>query len=186
MGSDWAERKPLYIQVRDTLAARIATGTWKPGSPIPNEQDLARELGVSAGTMRKAWDLLEAERVVTRRQGRGTYVNDPASDELAARFSNFRDADGKRIVGVAKTMGIVEEPATDLERERLQLSTGDTVYRIHRTRCHLDRAFMVEDTSLPAALFPGLLQKEPNQLDNVSILARGTGYCCVTPRNVSP
>ena len=125
MGSDWAERKPLYIQVRDTLAARIATGTWKPGSPIPNEQDLARELGVSPGTMRKALDLLEAERVVTRRQGRGTYVNDPASEELAARFNNFRDANGKRIVGVAKTLDIAEAPATELERERLQLSTGD-------------------------------------------------------------
>ena len=139
MDLDWAVRRPLYLQVRDTLAARIATGTWKPGSLIPNEQDLARELGVSAGTMRKALDLLEAEQVVTRRQGRGTYVNDPASDELAARFSNFRDAGGKRIVGVAKTLEIVEEPATELERERLQLSTGDTVYRMHRTSCHLDQ-----------------------------------------------
>ena len=157
------------------MATPKATGTWKPGSPIPNEQDLARELGVSAGTMRKALDLLETERVVTRRQGRGTYVNDPASEELAARFNNFRDANGKRIVGVAKTLDIAEVPATELERERLQLSTGASVYRLHRTRSHLDQIFMVEDTSLPAALFPGLLQKEPNQLDDVTILARGYG-----------
>ena len=84
--------RPLYLQLRDALAERIASGEWKPGSAIPNESDLAREFGVSAGTMRKALDLMEAERLLTRRQGRGTFVNDQSSDELAARFSNIRGA----------------------------------------------------------------------------------------------
>jgi GntR family transcriptional regulator len=34
---------------------------------------LARELGVSSGTMRKALDLMAAERLIVRRQGRGTF-----------------------------------------------------------------------------------------------------------------
>ena len=50
--------RPLYLQVRDALAARIAGGEWKPNSAIPNEGDLAREFGVSSGTMRKALDLM--------------------------------------------------------------------------------------------------------------------------------
>ena len=70
--------RPIYLQLRDALAERIASGEWKPGSAIPNEGDLAREFGVSAGTMRKALSLLEDEHLITRRQGRGTYVNDPA------------------------------------------------------------------------------------------------------------
>jgi GntR family transcriptional regulator len=62
--------RPLYLQLRDALAERVAAGEWKPGTAIPNESDLAREFGVSAGTMRKALDLLEDEHLVTRRQGR--------------------------------------------------------------------------------------------------------------------
>jgi len=63
--------RPLYLQVRDALGERIAGGEWKPSTAIPNEGDLARQFGVSPGTMRKALDLLEAERLLTRRQGRG-------------------------------------------------------------------------------------------------------------------
>ena len=91
--------RPLYLQVRDALASRIAMGEWKPNAAIPNEGDLAREFGVSSGTMRKALDLMEGERLLTRRQGRGTFVNDQSSDELAERYSNIRTADGERITG---------------------------------------------------------------------------------------
>jgi GntR family transcriptional regulator len=91
--------RPLYLQVRDALASRIAGGEWKPNAAIPNEGDLAREFGVSSGTMRKALDLMEGERLLTRRQGRGTFVNDQSSDELSVRFSNIRAADGERIAG---------------------------------------------------------------------------------------
>src|SRR5215510_9620939 len=90
-------RRPLYLQVRDVLAARIAAGQWKPGVTIPNENDLARELGVSSGTMRKALEFMEGERLLTRRQGRGTFVNDQTSHERADRYSNLRTSDGKRI-----------------------------------------------------------------------------------------
>ena len=64
--------QPLYMQLRDVLAQRIASGEWKSGNTVPNEIDLARELGVSQGTVRRSLDLLESEHVVTRRQGRGT------------------------------------------------------------------------------------------------------------------
>ena len=46
--------RPLYLQLRDALAERIATRQWQPGTCIPNEHELAREFGVSTGTMRKA------------------------------------------------------------------------------------------------------------------------------------
>jgi GntR family transcriptional regulator len=45
--------RPLYLQLRDALAARISSGEWQSGALIPNEGDLAREYSVSPGTMRK-------------------------------------------------------------------------------------------------------------------------------------
>ena len=64
--------KPLFQQVRDHLTERIAKGEWKPGMALPNEGDLAREFEVSSGTMRKALILMADQRLVERRQGRGT------------------------------------------------------------------------------------------------------------------
>src|SRR5262245_2584916 len=92
-------RRALYLQVRDALAERIATGEWRSGSVIPNESDLAHEIGVSSGTVRKALELLDAQKLITRRQGRGTIVNDPASDDLACRFGRLRTAEGESLGG---------------------------------------------------------------------------------------
>src|SRR5512134_1810140 len=120
--------RPLYLQVRDALASRIAMGEWKPNAAIPNETDLAREFGVSPGTMRKALDLMEGERLLTRKQGRGTFVNDAASGNLAIRFSNIRDANGQRLAGEAETGEMAQCAASDEEIARLQLEPSDEVH----------------------------------------------------------
>jgi GntR family transcriptional regulator len=89
--------RPLCLQVRDALVERIAVGDWKPGVQIPNEGELAREFGVSPGTMRKALDLMEGERLVTRRQGRGAFGNDHWFDERALRLNRHRSVDAQKV-----------------------------------------------------------------------------------------
>jgi GntR family transcriptional regulator len=149
-------KKPLYLQLRDVLVERIATGDWKPGDAIPNESNLAREFGVSAGTMRKALDLMEAERLLTRRQGRGTFVNDQTSDKLALRFTNVRAANGQLPEGDIKVAHVVEAAAGEDECWRLQLGPRDRVYRIQRTWLHKGDPIMFAQVVVPAAHFPGL------------------------------
>ena len=152
--------RPLYLQVRDALVERIGKGEWKPGAAIPNEVDLAREFGISSGTMRKALDLLEDQRVLKRSQGRGTFINDHSSAGLVSRFWRISGSDGKPINGDAKTIEIVEAQANEKERRRLHLRVEDSVYRVRRARWHGDRPFVVEEASLPTAHFPGLLEKK--------------------------
>ena len=151
--------RPLYLQVRDALIERIGKGDWKPGMAIPNEVDLAREFGISSGTMRKALDLLETERVLSRKQGRGTFVNDQSSVSFASRFWRISASDGTPITGDTKTIEVVEAPASEEEGRRLRLAHPSNVYRVRRERWHGDRPFMIEEASLPAALFPGLLER---------------------------
>ncbi|MBX9590360.1 MAG: GntR family transcriptional regulator [Hyphomonadaceae bacterium] len=151
--------RPLYIQVRDALAERIALGEWKPNTTVPNEMDLARGFGVSPGTTRKALDLLESEGIVTRRQGRGTFVNDPAAPELASRYSHFHSAAGERVIGEIKTLEVTEAKASEDERERLRLARDEKVYRLARIRSHRGKAFLMEDVVLPVALFPELPER---------------------------
>jgi GntR family transcriptional regulator len=113
--------RPLYLQVRDALIERIGKGDWRPGMAIPNEVELAREFGISSGTMRKALDLLETERVLSRRKGRGTFVNDHSSTSFASRFWRISTSNGTPMTGDTKTIEIVEAPAGEEEGRRLLL-----------------------------------------------------------------
>lgn len=166
--------QPLYVQLRDALAGRIAKGEWKAGVALPNEFDLAREFGVSSGTVRKALDQLEVERLLIRRQGRGTFVHDQASDERAVRFTNIRSPDGTPIAGEVTSFEIVEAMANQDECARLRLRRQDRVYRVHRIRHFRGQPFMVEDASMPAALFPDLTS-EPNLAHRIVVLAQHFG-----------
>src|SRR3546814_10554487 len=80
------EARPLYAQVRTLLLQRLIEGIWKPGTALPSEMQLAQELGVSQGTVRKALDDLAAENLVVRRQGRGTFVAEHDTDRALFHF----------------------------------------------------------------------------------------------------
>jgi GntR family transcriptional regulator len=146
--------RPIYLQVCDALTERIAKGEWKPGQAIPNEIELARSLGISSGTVRKALELMETNRMLTRRQGRGTFVTDPAANGLADRFYGIRGPEGGIRTGTVEVAEIARSVASEDERARLRLDKDDLVWRIRRIRRDRERAFMCEQIALPARLFP--------------------------------
>jgi GntR family transcriptional regulator len=146
--------RPIYLQVCDVLTERVAKGVWKPGQAIPNEIELARDLGVSSGTVRKALDLLESNRMLIRRQGRGTFVTDPAANGLADRFHAIRGPGGEIRTGTIEVAEIAQVTASEDESARLRLETGDLIWRLKRIRRDHERAFMCERIALPAGLFP--------------------------------
>ena len=167
-------RRPLYLQLCDLMADRIATRAWKPGGALPNEGDLAREFGVSPGTVRKALERLEEIRLITRRRGRGSFVCDLASGELVDCFAAIRSADGGSVVANVGSVEIERVAATAQECARLRLSPGDPVYRIRRVLFAGDMPFMIEKASMPAALFPELEQQD-TLAEQVALLARRFG-----------
>ena len=112
--------RALYIQVRDHLAHQIARGALKPGTLLPNELELADQLGVSLGTLRKGLEALEKERLITRRHGRGTFVRDHAAD-AAFTFDNLRTKDGEPIPSTIQFLGATIEPANPEEQKWLEL-----------------------------------------------------------------
>jgi GntR family transcriptional regulator len=156
------------------MADRIATRAWKPGNALPNEGELAREFGVSPGTVRKALERLEHMRLITRRQGRGSFVSDLTSGELVDRFATIRGADGGTVAAKVGSVEIERVDATAEERARLCLAPGDQIYRVRRVLFAGDVPFMIEKASMPAALFPGLEQQD-TLAGQVALLARHFG-----------
>ena len=71
-----ARNPSLTDQVKAHLKERILEGDFEEGR-IPAESDLATDLGVSRTTVRDALARLEQEGAIYRRQGSGTFVNEP-------------------------------------------------------------------------------------------------------------
>lgn len=58
----------------DRLRALLRSGRFATGARLPTERTLAEELGVGRRSVRRAFEVLESEGVVWRRQGSGTFV----------------------------------------------------------------------------------------------------------------
>lgn len=70
------EPQRLYRQIAEQLRSLICKGEFGPGSRLPAERDLARQLGVSRPSVREALIALEVEGWVEVRTGSGVYVLD--------------------------------------------------------------------------------------------------------------
>lgn len=65
---------PLHTQLLNQLRHLILSGQWPPGSRLPSETELQRELKVSRSTIRQALGNAEAEGLIERVPGKGTFV----------------------------------------------------------------------------------------------------------------
>ncbi|MGN7469848.1 MocR-like pyridoxine biosynthesis transcription factor PdxR [Brevibacillus sp. SAFN-007a] len=83
-------RKPLYKQIAEQIEQRITSGEFGPGSSLPSERSLAKELGVNRSTIVAAYDELQAAGIVERRQGSGTLVSQDIWGLARTRVPNWR------------------------------------------------------------------------------------------------
>ena len=64
----------LYQQLVDRLKREVSEGRLKPGAPLPSFRQLAEDMLVSVITVKRAYEELEREGIIYRRQGLGTFV----------------------------------------------------------------------------------------------------------------
>ena len=145
--------RPLYAQVKDRLVRRLIDGAWQPGQLIPSEMELARELGVSQGTIRKALDAMTAENLLLRRQGRGTYVAEPEDSRILFQFFRLMPDGGDPVSPPSRIRARSPAAAGPAESAGLHLPEGADVVRIERVRALGERPVIVETLSLPQARF---------------------------------
>jgi GntR family transcriptional regulator len=149
------------MQIKDLLTAKVGKGEWLPGSIIPSEINLAREFGVSQGTVRKAITELAENNVLTRKQGRGTFVSNHDSDRALFHFFHLTDSKGLKVLPDSRVLHCRRKPASRMEASKLQLAAGTNIIRIERVRNFSAKPTMVETITLPAKPF-GDLGKEGN------------------------
>jgi GntR family transcriptional regulator len=66
--------EPIFEQVVFQVKAQIARGTLRSGDKLPSVRELAKELAINPNTVARAYQSLESQDVIVRRQGSGCFV----------------------------------------------------------------------------------------------------------------
>lgn len=100
---------PIYQQIAEQMKADILAGKMKQGEYLPSIRSLAKELKISVITTMKAYELLEAEGLVTAAQGKGFYVN--AQDSEMLREQHLRKVEDalQEAIAAAKIAGMSDK-----------------------------------------------------------------------------
>ena len=150
---------PLYRVVKRSLLQAIESGAFPPGETLPSEAEIAGQMGISIGTLRRAVDELAAEHILVRRQGRGTFVATHNTDRFLFQFFHVERDDGRRDAPVVDLVSFERTRADDEPAQALQLRPGDPVIQIENRLRLQGRAVIYDRLTLPATLFKGLTEK---------------------------
>ena len=78
------EERPVYLRLRDMIAAMILEGKVREGDSLPSVRSLAAEHGANPLTVAKAYQMFQDEGLVTVRRGVGMFVAEGAAERLRA------------------------------------------------------------------------------------------------------
>lgn len=176
---------PLYQQVMDDIMRDIASGLYRPGEKIPSETDLGDIYDVSRITVRRAVKELVEQGKLTKRQGKGTFVNEveesPSSfqnDDIVQSFSKTCEANGVVPGAVLVSRGMAKLPA-DVAQFFGGTLDGHAV-QVKRVRTADGKPLMVEDNLFDPARYQFLLEEDLDDCSIFSLIEERTG---LVPRN---
>ncbi|ORT58493.1 GntR family transcriptional regulator [Streptomyces sp. CB03238] len=127
-------REAPYLEVADSLRARVLAGEWAVGERLPSRAQLAEEYGVGRNVTQRAMDRLIVEGLLEGRAGSGTYVRKPRERMRMVRSrhrerrggSPFRaDMEERGSAGTWESHSEARTPAPAHIAERLAIEPGD-------------------------------------------------------------
>lgn len=148
---------PLYHKLKKLVTDAIAQGRLSNDEAIPAERDLARMLGISRVTVRKAFSDLVAEGVLVQRQGSGTFVAPKPQriEQPLSRLTSFTE--DMRLRGIKTEADWLDRSIalpTPEESLVLALSPGEKITRLHRLRRADGKPLAIERASIPHHFLP--------------------------------
>lgn len=152
-----AKPLPVYLQIAELLARQIKAGYWHSGERLPTEAELAQRLSVAVGTLRKSLALLEAQGVLERIQGSGTYVRQTQGTAQIYELFRLELTDGP---------GLPTAHILDLSLEALPaqwptlVAPGAACWRVRRLRFLSGQPVALEEIWFPASACPDLNLQE--------------------------
>ena len=153
----------------------VASGAWGPGTRLPREVDLAKQLGLSRNSLREAVRALSQARVLEVRQGDGTYVSslDPG-ELLEPTLSATHLLQGRTVLELFEVRRMLEPEAAALAAQRADEDVAVAL------RAELDRMVAAGDSAddLVEATDRRGPERQPPELDQSSRGTSSAGSRC--------
>lgn len=91
---EFAEDRPIFLQIADTICDQILSRTWRAGDRIPSVRARAVEIRVNPNTVMRAYALLQEKGVIVNRRGIGYFVSeDGYANSMTLRKEEFINRD---------------------------------------------------------------------------------------------
>ena len=160
------DRRPIALQLRDSIRELIRTEDLGPGARLPSETDLATRFGVARGSIREAFKLLEQDGLIDVRHGLGRFVSAAGGLAVSRPVTMFESVtDMLRARGLEPTtrvLSVERALPSAAERVGLELGDGEEVVRLRRLRVLDDRLLVLSLNVFPARVLGSV---ELHQLD---------------------
>lgn len=108
--------KPIYEQIVEQMKRNISKGYLKPGDAIPSVRRMALELTITPGTVAKAYQELERQKLIETIRGKGTFVASQKQKMDDDRVEQIRRQLASEVLEL-KLMGIKREEIAELFNE---------------------------------------------------------------------
>lgn len=108
------EERPVYLRLRDRIAAMILDGRVGDGDPLPSVRSLAADFGANPLTVAKAYQTFQEEGLVVVKRGVGMFVAAGAGERLrSAERKDFLENRWPGIVSHMRRLGLDVEDMVD-------------------------------------------------------------------------
>jgi GntR family transcriptional regulator len=141
---------PKFVQISEMLIREIAAGHLADGARLPPEREMADDLGIAVGTLRKALAEVESKGLLQRIQGSGNYVR--RREDVDSVYAFFR-LELKRGGGLP-TAEVVSLACLDKPADAPDFGPHPQAHRIRRLRYLGGTLIAVEEIWLDAAACP--------------------------------
>jgi GntR family transcriptional regulator len=102
-----ADNRPVYLRLRDEIAAAIIDGRYGEGDMLPSVRAFAAEQGANPLTVAKAYQQFQTDGLIRVQRGVGMFVREGAADRLrSAERSQFLDEEWPQIRSRMTRLGI--------------------------------------------------------------------------------
>ena len=151
---------PLWAQLLTDLRTRIAAGEF--AERFPTDQELVSDYEVSRHTVREAVRRIQAEGILDRRRGRGTFVKEEFEQPLGSIYSLFRSVED---AGSEQTSVVLaQEFTTNAEvAQRLEIARDAKLFYLERLRLAGESVLAIDRAWIPANIAGPLIDADFTQ-----------------------
>ncbi len=105
---------PIYEQIIDQIKTLIRNGSLKVNDPLPSVRALAKDLRVSALTVKKAYDNLEEDCFIKTVHGKGSYIRSIDKAILSEEAQKEAEKEMEKVILKCRMLGLKNEEIKDL------------------------------------------------------------------------